>query len=175
MRERVRRYAYFAITIAAVVIVLKTLNRLPLLLQQGTLRTYNSVEAVRAKLNIRDVRVPTYFPQNVRWPPDEIWAQTQPYIATLMVFRREGTSGPALVISQVASGRPALDDRIKILQVKESVPYDLKGRDALLKVGVCEHNEVCSSVSWNEENSAITVTMKSSPFELLQIAKGLAP
>ncbi len=175
MRDRIRRYVYFALTIAAVIILLKTLNWLPLVLQQGTLRTYDSVETVRAKLNIRALRVPTYFPQSVMWPPSEIWAQTKPYVATLMVFRRAGAIGPILVISQAASDRPALDERIKILQVKESVPYDLKGRKALLKVGVCEQNEVCSRISWNEGNCVITATMKSSPFELIKIAESLVP
>ncbi len=175
MRDRIRRYVYFTLTIIAVLTVLKTLNWLPLVLQQGTLRTYDSVEAVRAKLNIRDIRVPTYFPQSVTWPPSEIWAQTKPYVATLMVFRRAGTIEPALVISQTASDRPALDDRIRILQVKESVSYDLKGRNALLKVGTCEQNDVCSRISWNEGNCMMTVTMKSSPFELIKIAQSLVP
>jgi hypothetical protein len=175
MHDRTRRYLHFALTITAVVAVLMVLNRLPLLLQQGTLRTYGSIEAVQAKLNIRDLRVPSYFPQSVTWPPAEIWAQTQPYIATLMVFEHRGAPGPVLVISQTASGHPALDGGVRILRVTESVPYDLKGKKALLTVGECGQNEVCSRISWNEENAETAVSMKSSPFELIKIAESMVP
>jgi hypothetical protein len=175
MRDKIRRYLYFVVTIAAVLVVLITLNQLPLFLQQGTLRTYDSVEAVQAKLTIRNLRVPSYFPQSVSWPPVEIWAQTQPYIATLMVFQRVGTPGPILAISQTASGRTSLDERIRIQRVAESVPYDLKGRKALLTVGVCGQTEVCSRISWNEENTEMVIAMKSSPFELIKIAESMAP
>lgn len=173
MRNGARRFLYFVLTIAAIIITLKTLNWLPLVLQKGTLRTYSSIEAVRSKLNIRDLYVPLYFPQSITWPPSEIWAQTEPYVATLMVFNRAGTGDPALVLSQAASGRAALDTRIKILQIKETVPYRLKERTALLEVGVCERNEVCSRISWKEGNYAMTAAMKSPPFELIKIAESM--
>ncbi len=174
MRARIRSFLFFALTVIAVLVVLTALNRVPLL-QQGTLRTYASVEAVRAKLHIRDLRVPAYFPQDVTWPPAEIWAQTQPYRATLLVFNRAGLAGPVLVISQTAAGRAALDDRIRIREVTESVPYDLKGRKALLLVGRCGRNEVCSRVSWDAGDSSMIVAMKSPPFALLRIAESMAP
>ncbi len=173
MRDGARRLAYFVLAVAAVVIVLKTLNWLPLVLQKGTLRTYSSVETVKSKLSIRDLYVPSYFPQDIMWPPSEIWAQTEPYVATLMVFNRAGTGGSALVISQAASGRTPLDVRVRILHVTEAVPYSLKGRAAFLEVGVCENNEICSRISWNEGNYAMTVAMKSPPFELIKIAESM--
>ncbi len=173
MRDGARRFLFFALTIAAIIVTLKTLNWLPLVLQKGTLRTYSSVEAVKSKLNIRDLYVPSYFPQGITWPPSEIWAQTKPYVATLMVFNRTGTGDPALVISQAASGRLPLDVRIRMLQVKESLPYSLKGRASFLEVGVCKNNEICSRISWNEGNYAMTVAMKSPPSELIKIAESM--
>jgi hypothetical protein len=173
MREGIRRFVYFALVVAAIIVVLQVLNRLPLL-QQGTLRTYPSVEAMRSKLNLRDLRVPAYFPQDVAWPPAEIWAQTRPYAASLMVFRRRDGGGTALVVSQAAAGRAPLDERIKILRVREAVPYDLKGKKALLTVGVCGQDAVCSRISWNEGAYEMTVAMSSPPFELIKIAESMA-
>jgi len=173
MRTNVQRLAYFVLTIVAIIIVLKTLNWLPMVLQEGILRPYASIEEVRSKLNIKDLYVPSYFPQSITWPPSKILAQTKPYVATLLVFNRPGKDGPALIISQAASERFSPDMLIKIVQVTERVPYQLNGRTALLEVGTCEKNEPCSRISWVEGIYTMTVTMKSQPFDLVQIAKSM--
>jgi hypothetical protein len=161
------------LTVAAVIIVLKTLNWLPMVLQQDTLRRYGSVEEVRAKLNIKDLYVPSYFPQSITWPPSEILAQAKPYPAVLMVFNQAGKRDVALVVSQSAAGTLSGNAFIKFVQITETVPYHFKAREALLEVGTCKNNEPCSRLSWTESNYRITLTMKSPPFELIRIAESM--
>ena len=173
MRSRAHGFLYFLLTIAAVIIVLKTLNWLPLVLQQGTMRRYGSAEEVRAKLNIKDLYVPSYFPQSITWPPSEILAQTKPYPAVLMVFNQAGKRDVALVISQAASGAFSGNEFIKLIKITETVPYHFKDREALLEVGTCKNDEPCSRLSWTEGSYRLTAVMKSPPFELIRIAESM--
>jgi hypothetical protein len=161
------------LSVAAVLVVLLVLNRLPSLLQKDLLRSYVSVEEVRSKLNIRDVYVPSYFPESVQWPPSAILAQTTPYPAVLLIFNAAKTERTALVISQALSETFAADAHIPLARIARTVPYDLKSRKALLEVGACENDEPCSRLSWNENDKRIMLTMKAPPFELIRIAESM--
>ncbi len=173
VKIRAKGFFYLIITVAAVIIVLKTLNWLPTLLQQDTIRRYGSIEEVRAKTKIRDVFVPAYFPQSIMWPPSEILAQSRPYPAVLMVFNAANKREVVLVISQAASDAFSKNALIQFDRITRTVPYDLKGRKALLEVGDCKNDEPCSRISWIEDEFTITLTMKSRPFELLRIAESM--
>jgi hypothetical protein len=175
MRMKVQGLTYFLLAVFAMIIVLKTLNWLPTVLQEGILKPYGSIEEVRSKLNIKDLYVPSYFPQSITWPPSKILAQTKPSVATLLIFNRAGKEDPALVISQAVSERFTPDMLIKIKQITERVPYQLDGRKALLEVGFCEKDDPCSRISWVEGIYTITITMKSQPFDLVQIAESMFP
>ncbi len=172
MRTRTYGVLYLLAAVAITVVVLKAINWLPMALQKETMRKYNSVEEVRNKLNIRHVYVPTYFPPSIVWPPTEILAQTRPYPAVLMVFRRPGGKDPALVITQADSDAFPGSTIISFSEVRQKVDYWLKNRKTLLEVGVCRKDE-CSRMSWTEGNTRITLTMKSPPFELIRIADSM--
>jgi hypothetical protein len=173
VRAKIRSFLYFLLAVAAVFVVLKTLNWLPSVLQKDTMRRYGSLEEMRAALNIKDMYVPSYYPPSISWPPSEILAQAKPFPAVIMVYNRAGSGDAVLVVSQAAAERPFPDAAVKIVQSKEKVPYLLKGRNALLEVGLCRNAETCSRIAWNEGGTAIAVTMKSTPFELIRIAESM--
>jgi hypothetical protein len=173
VRAKIHSFFYFLLAVAAVLVVLKALNWLPVVLQKDTMRRYGSLDEVKVALNIKDVYVPSYYPQNISWPPSEILAQTKPFPAVIMVYDRAGSGEAVLVVSQAASERFFPDAEITIVQTREKVPYRLKGRSALLEVGVCKDAETCSRIAWNEGGTTITVVMKSAPFELIRIAESM--
>lgn len=173
MRAGAYGFLYLLLTVAAVIIVLLTLNWLPTVLQQDTMRRYDSVEEVRAKLNIREVYIPSYFPQSILWPPSEVLAQTRPYSAILMVFRDAEKREVTLIVSQAASAAFSENTLITFVKITRTIPYDLKGRKALLEVGTGKNDEPCSRISWTESNDRIVLTMKSPPFELIRIAESM--
>ena len=173
MRARVTGTVYFLLAIASVLFVLATLNWLPTALQKDTLRRYGSIEEVRAKLNMRNLPVPSYFPQSVAWPPAQVLAQAKPYPAVLMVFNRAGAREPALVVSQAASDSFSGGAFITLAEVRQRVPYQLKERAAVLEVGVCDNGEPCSRLAWTEGDFKTTLVMKSPPFELIKIAESM--
>lgn len=173
MRKKVLGLFYFAAAIAILVAALKVTNWLPTMLQEGAMKKYGSIEEVKAKLKVRDVYVPSYFPQSVKWPPSRILAQSRPYFALLMEFSHGETSDVSLVISQVADNRAIPEEKLTLVQVKEKANYPLKGRTALLEVGACQNDLPCSRISWNEGKYRLTLIMKAPPFDLIKIADSM--
>jgi hypothetical protein len=175
VKKRVLGFFYFAITIAILIGVLKVSNWLPTVFQEGIIRKYGSIEEVKSKLRLRDIYIPSYFPQKFKWPPSRILAQSRPFVAVVMEFRHMETGETALIITQTADGTFTPDNKIVIAQIKERVNYSLNGRPSILEVGVCrDEGEVpCSRISWDEGNTGIRVEMKSPPFELIRIAESM--
>jgi len=173
VRKRVFGFLYFAVTIAILIGVLKVTNWLPTVLQEGIIRTYSSIEEVKSRLKVRDIYIPSYFPQKFKWPPSRILAQSKPFVAVVMEFRNVETGETDLIISQAASRDFAPDKKIVISQIKERVNYPLNGRPSILEVGVCKNDVPCSRISWDEGSNEIRVEMKSPPFELIKIAESM--
>lgn len=173
MKRNVLGILAFAVTIAVLVVTLRFMNWLPTAIEQGTIRSYESVEEVRTKLGIRDIYVPSYFPETLKWPPSEVLAQQKPFDAVVMEFRRAGDAEVALVISQAKSADFVYDGAVAFTEVNEEVPYDLKDRKAILEAGICEDRTTCSRISWNEDGTFIRITMKSQPPQLIRLAESM--
>jgi hypothetical protein len=163
----------FVLMIAVIIIVLKVMNWIPLSLQQETIRRYGTVEEANAALHTKDIFVPSYFPQQISWPPALILAQGKPYFASVMEFTRANTGDIALVITQSEGGTLSVEKPIEILVVKEKVRYVMKGREAVLTVGSCRNDEPCSGITWQEGKYTMNVLMKSTPFELTKIVDSM--
>jgi hypothetical protein len=173
VHKKVLGLLYFGVTIAILVAGLMLTNWLPTVLQEGAMKKYRSIEEVQSKLKMRAIYVPSYIPQSIAWPPSGIMAQTRPFPAVLMEFTHGKTGDVDLVISQVADKGSIPDRKMALVQVREKTAYPLKGRNALLEVGLCKGDVACSRVSWNENGYTITVAMKAAPFELLKIAESM--
>jgi len=173
MNKRLLSFIYFVVAIAILVASLKVMNYLPILIQPDTMGRYRSIDDVRSKLHLRDLYVPSYFPEGLIWPPFLILAQNKPFTAVTMEFRSTESKDIALTISQSASPTFRPDEKIKIQRIREKVRYPLKGRDMTLEAGVCAVGEPCSRVRWNEGRYIITVTAKSEPPALMKIAESM--
>ncbi len=174
MRKRMIGYMSFGLTVLLLIGALKLLNWVPSAVQDGFVRQYKSIDEASSKLDIKEIYIPSYFPQSFRWPPTLIWAQTRPYTAIVMEFRDVDKGDVGLTISQVDAGaRFMQDDKVGISRVTEKVNYPLKGRKAFLEVGVGKNDEPRSRISWIEGKYRITVAMKSRPFDLLKIAESM--
>ena len=173
MREKLRSLFYFLLAVLAVLAVLRTMNWVPSVAQKETMRRYHSLEEARTALNLRHLYVPAYYPQDISWPPSEIMAQSKPEPAVVMAYRQVGNGEIMLVITQAASENFPVDTAISIDRMTEKVPYQMKGRTALLEVGLCKTGETCSRLGWTEGDIRITVAMRSIPVELIKIAESM--
>lgn len=173
MRPNVNRLGSFAIGVLILVGATMAVNRLPVLIQGDLLRQYDSFDAVSTGLPTLPIYVPSYYPQDLRWPPSRILAQGRPFPAVLMEFQGRQSRRTVLVISQSARGAFSADDKVRIVKVKEKTAYLLKGRDARLEVGVCGDGATCSRIAWTEGAYRIDVTGKSAPLELIRVAESM--
>src|SRR5512139_4124018 len=168
MRNKALGFLAFAAGLAVLVIALKTLNWLPLVAQKDLLRRYGDFEEMRSELCIRQVLVPSYFPEDFRWPPTGTIAQGKPYPAVILEFGRSGEGKNreiGLVIIQVTADDFSPGGTLEISRILEKVSYPLKGRNAVLEVGTGAGGEPCTRISWREKEFRITVLARSTPFE----------
>ena len=173
MMNRTTGFLSFALAIGALVGILIVMNWVPMAIQKDTFRRYRSIDEVRTALNIRDIYVPSYFPQHIVWPPSEILAQGKPFPAVVMEFKEVQSGEIVLVLSQSQGGSFPAGPAIDLATVKETVPFMMKGRSAVLAVGECEKNETCSRITWKEGAYTVTALLKAAPFELTKIADSM--
>lgn len=173
MNKALSRFLSFTFMIVLLILALKIINWLPLALQRDAVRRYNTIEEVRSSLNMKDIHVPSYFPQQISWPPTTILAQSKPFSAIAMEFTRGDKRNTVLVISQSEGKALNVENPIEIRVVTEKVRYTIKGRDAVLTVGSCGNDEPCSGITWTEGKYTMTALMKSTPFELTKIVESM--
>ena len=166
----------FAAGLAILVIALKALNGLPLIADRDLMRRYGDFEEMRTSLGIREVLVPSYFPEDFRWPPTGILAQGKPYPAVIMEFERskEGKErGVGLMIYQSVEDSFTPGGPMAISRVRERATYPLKGRSVVLDVGFCGNDAPCSRISWREKDVRVTLLARLTPFELMKVAESM--
>ncbi|MBI5574965.1 MAG: hypothetical protein HY896_01230 [Deltaproteobacteria bacterium] len=173
MQKKIWGLIAFAAAVILLAAGLKFVNWMPSVAQPDLLKKYKDLEEMKMSLNIRDVIIPSYFPEKLNWPPSSILAQGKPYPAVVMEFEQIGTKETVLVISQSLSDRFRADEKIRIAQLKEKVPYTIKGRKSVLEIGFCAKGEACSHISWKEGKYYVDVMSKSTPIELLKVAESM--
>jgi len=176
MRRKAFGSLAFAAGLAILIIALKALNWFPLIAQKDLMRRYGDFEEMRTALGIRQVFVPSYFPEDFRWPPTGILAQGKPYPAVIMEFERSGEGKPrevGMMIYQAAGDDFSPGGPLVLSRVRERATYPLKGRSALLEVGSGVKGEPCSRISWREKDVRITVLARLTPFELMKVAESM--
>ncbi len=176
MRNKAFGALAFAVGLAILVIALKSLNWIPLVAQKDLMRRYGDFEEMRTALGFRQVFVPSYFPEDFRWPPSGILAQGKPYPAVIMEFERSGggkTREVGMMIYQAARDDFSPGGPLIISRIREQATYPLKGRSAILEVGAGVKGEPCSRISWREKDVRITVLARLTPFELMKVAESM--
>ncbi len=173
MKRSIYSFLSFTLAVGILVAVLKVINWIPLTMQKDTLRRYTSIDEVRTTLNIRQIYIPAYFPQNIVWPPSGILAQGRPFPAVVMEFKNRDSGAVVLVLSQSRGGPSPAGSAAEVAAVRETVPFSMKGRRAVLVVGECAKGEACSRITWSEDGYEINALMKAAPSQLTRIAESM--
>ncbi len=173
MKKHIRNILLFFSVIVALTAFLWLFNWLPLYIEKGIVRRYSSIEEVKTKLKLKEVFVPSFFPQQYVWPPYEIIAQTKPFTSVIMKFRRVNGKPDALVICQFSATASVPDGFPRMIQINERTAFKMKGRQAILEVGACGHNETCSRMTWLEGRYRIAVAIDAPPFDLVRISESM--
>jgi hypothetical protein len=170
MRRHAVSLFVFLFFTGALVLALKFLNRLPGMFQPGAVRRYPTIAAAQSELGIRKIYVPAYFPTTLTWPPSRILAQSKPFEAVVLEFRRVDSTEVALVITQTSSPRLPPEPTLHLRRIQETASVDLKGRKAVVESGFCDDGDPCSQITFVDSELWMTVQMRSSVAELMLLA-----
>jgi hypothetical protein len=176
MKGKISGFIAFAAGLAVLVLFLKAANWFPLAVDRDLMQRYGDFDEMRSRVGIAQVLVPSYFPEEYRWPPSGILAQGKPYPAVVMEFERSGRvkgGEIGLLICQAADNDFVPGGKPRISRVRERAPYSLKGRTALLEVGDGEKGETCTRISWLENGFKVTLIARSTPFEAIRVAESM--
>jgi hypothetical protein len=172
--KTVRGLLWMLALVILAILFLAAVNWLPSLREEGFARQYSTIDEAKRALKLKDIVVPSYFPEGIRWPPSFILAQRKPYQAVVMEFNEVKSKETALIVIQSSmSGSDAQLQRIRMSTVKEETQYRLKDRYVLLQVGTCDNEMQCSKMTWQDNGLSYTVVLMSSPFELIRIAESM--
>lgn len=164
----------FAFSVLIIVGALKLLNWIPLAVQTEELRKYRTIEEVKSNLKLREVFIPAYFPEQISWPPAQIFAQKKPFVLVIMHFMQTGTRDAVLSIYQtdVRADFDSPFDADILYKKKESTVF-IKDRKGTLETAVCRGKEMCNRLSWSNEQFRITLQSDLQPELLLRIAESM--
>ncbi len=168
-----KSFASFILSILLIIVAMKAINYLPLLIQKDSMKHYRSIEELKKGLDIKDIFIPAFFPEELSWPPSEVLGQGRPFLAIIMEFRSRKDNTTALVICQSTSKKFRYDDKLKIKHVRDNVNYSFKGRGISITTGSCENGETCTGASWNEGRYWITVRARFEPPRTLKIVESM--
>ncbi len=171
-RTKLGMYLSFGVTILTIVLVLKLLNWIPSSFQKEDIRKYKTVEDVKANLKGARVYVPAYFPEKIKWPPAEIFAQKKPFLLIMMHFAHIDSMDIALSVYQ-ADSKANFEPRRDILYVKKESSLSIKGREGRLVMAVCRGNERCNSLSLEEGRFRLTLVADDTPEQLIKMAESM--
>lgn len=161
------------ISIVMIVVTIKIINYLPLLIQKDSMRRYNTIEEVEKRLGVKDLFIPAFFPEELRWPPSEILAQGRPFLAIIMEFKNSKDGSTDLVICQSTSKRFSYEGNIKIKKTRDSINYTFKGRNISILTGPCENAETCTKAIWDEGKYRVIVSARFEPPLLSRIIESM--
>lgn len=165
--------ARFVLFVSIFTAALVILDRIPRVVDKKALRQYPSIEKIKAAPGFEALKVPSYFPESVTWPPAQIIGMSRPFMAALMVF--DGKPGKkTLVISQSTSSKFDAHGALELMELRQSVEVDLLGRSAVLETGLCYGESQCSRISWKDDGLYISALMRAPSVSLLRIARSMA-
>lgn len=175
MREMSGLFARFVVVMGAAVAVLAAADRVPAWLSGAThgARVYHTLAEAEASLGTR-LRVPSYYPDTLAWPPSRIEvAPGPPPVAAIRVARR-GTAREVLVICQSIGGPAAPPPwLLPPLDVLREAAVSVEGRPGRLLRRLAPDGRVVHDLSWSGGERRFTLRFEGAVEDLLRMARAL--
>lgn len=175
MKHKITRIVIFLAILSVLIILIKGLNWVPVALEKGLMRKYDSINDVRTQLKMTNIYLPAYFPGEFVWPPSAILAQNEPYPAIALEFGMRDNELIGLVITQSSSPLFQYGEKADISSESRELEYSLKGKKALLAYGKCRGDIQCSKIKWKEKDQWLTIFAMTPSEELIRIAESMFP
>jgi hypothetical protein len=150
------------------------LNILPLYFDKSLLRGYTNINELKNSLKIKDLLLPTYLPENIKWPPSKILGQSTPYLAIILEFTSATNNDTILFISISENKNFKYPNNIILHNNSKTFTININNRPALIKAGFCQDNINCSEIIINDVKYQIVLKGKIQLPVLLKIAKSIS-
>lgn len=164
----------------AAVLVLTGLLRLvacvPELLDDGPMRRYANVEALRDELHVR-LLAPSFYPSHLAWPAREVLGGRRPHLAVVLHFDDRATGEPALALSQAEEGTPPAElppTRLEPTRILATESAELHGRPVIVETAICADGRPCNRVRGVLEGRPWALVSRGPLEEAVAIARSLA-
>jgi len=163
----------FLLFIGVLATTMRLVRDIPLAFASDQVRLYQSLDDIEDQFRSESLLRPTYFPRQLAWPAEEIWAGRAPQMSVLLHFTAANSDEIVLAIAYAASADGLLGSRIEPQRVVDTSEVDLRDGPAELLLGQCENRSVCNQIRWHTASHSITVTGRMPAQELERIARGV--
>lgn len=157
----------------AVFLFLRTCNFLPLALDQRGMRRYSSLEDVERVLQVRQIILPSYFPDDIAWPPREIIAGRVPDAIIILHFEHQRTGDLIMALAQIQGEQPLPPLRLAPVVSLGSQPIVHDEWKGVLELGLCEDRKPCNTLDLRQGTHRIRITARLAQGALSKMAKSL--
>lgn len=118
MAWKLKPILLFGVALLSLVLTLLIFNWVPFAIQEKGIRRFQSVEQAQKELSLKQLYLPSYYPDQLQWPPAEVYAQSKPYPLVLIHATLKETGAIVLAIRQVATAysKQAPEPRINLVE-----------------------------------------------------------
>ncbi len=164
----------YVLFVALLSLLLLGLHAVPHCIDAGAVRPYQKLEDVRRLFPAATLRLPTYYPERIAWPPQEILAGKRPSVLLLhFADKNDGTLVLAIRESQLSSAQLPL--RLEPVQTLQTSYFEVDGAPASLEIALCADRRPCNRVHWQADGYDYTAVGRMSGAELTRLAESMRP
>ncbi len=176
LREISKILLSITILISIVSISLYVLKRVPAYIQEREQRSYSSIEEAEYSLGLR-IFLPSYFPDYLIWPPEEIKVTRKPSLMIKLVFISQGDNRPSLIIHEIISSADEGEStRVDVMEPKThsgESEVSIGASIGVLELGVVEGGRRWTELTWNLRDRKMVLRSNRSVEDLLKIARSI--
>ncbi len=176
LREMSKIVLSITILMCVVLISLYILKKVPAYIKESEHKFYSSVEEAEFSLGLK-IFLPSYFPDYLIWPPEEIRVVRKPSLIITLVFISQGDGRPSLVIYEIISNTDESKglgvDLMEPNRDSEEIQVSVGGAKGTLELGVVEKGSRWTQLSWRQGDRKIVLRSNGSVEDLLKIARSI--
>lgn len=179
-REFIHQLAGILVTVSLVTgstaFGLRLLKPVPSYIQPKAITQYESVEALESALRLR-VPMPSYFPEFLQWPAEEIQAQRYEGLILSFTFLLRKQSGVGLQMYQILSEgeeeQGVMPDFDEVFQPDAEKVVSVGAAKGILRSGKGKNERYWRRLQWRLEDRTVVLLSSSSEKDLLRIARSI--
>ena len=169
-----QKTALFILSVLVSVAAIKFVGQIPEFFITDQLNHYRSIHEANEHLGFGRVDPPVFFPQNLKWPPDEIYAQKEPYPMVLIHFKGQKTGAITMALQEVYRLiEPGFSSRLEPLSQTHRTKRQIKNKEVEVLTGLCVDGSACQKLVWSHKNTRYSLLSNGATDELIRMVTSM--